>query len=382
MLPTTTASAPRSTAARLGQVGAAGQVDGAGGGGAPRPARVTAAPGDDHGPAVVDQRGDDRAGVAGADRRGRAPTPTGAATTYGRRAAPAGGSAAGRGAAGGRRHRAARACPAAAARASARSPRGRPPGHRRRWRRRASGGAGRPAATRGSPRCSPRRGGSPASRHSSAIGSGLWWNEVKTTAWSYDRLRSSATSAVDRGGICCGSVEARPWRVEDEDVADEGSRAAAARPERRDQQVDLVATGGEGPDGGPGQQDVAVVVEPHREDPSLMAAPPEQDPDSVDEVRCHAGGVAHLGRHASAAWARGRRVRRRARAASTSAPMSPTTAHSRTSSRACGPRRAPGRAGACGRRSLRSGACGQTCQVSNGPSIAVTRSFTAATSRG
>ena len=238
-------------------------------------------------PPVADQRRHDGPRVRRIqDRAGT--EADGCTTTYGVPGRPAGAPGSGV-----RRRRrpsspGARTWPAAAARARAAVTSCPPSGHRRRRHRRPCAGRGRPAASRGSPRWSPTTRGTPASRHSSAIGSGLWWNEVKITASSYDRSRSCATRASHggrdrwRGRRIRTTAGRRPARRRP------GQQVRGGQARRRDQEVDAAPSGGEGPHRRAGEQHVAVVVEPHREDPA-RSSPRTRGAvaDRVHQIRCH-----------------------------------------------------------------------------------------------
>ena len=272
VLPTTTASAPAQHGGQLGQVGAAAEVDGTGerrrtrrrrgrrtSGDHDGPARRRPAPSTTaarvrriqrprrHGGARVD---DDvrRAGQAGRRPGQRCPE-TQAAVVAGREDGPA---------ASARARAAVTSCPPSGPPSSA-APSAAPAADVQQ--RAGVVLAGR--ATRGTP----------ASRHSSAIGSGLWWNEVKTTASSYDRSRSCATRASTGRDRSRGS---RTRTTAGRRRSTSSTPAAGARRPgpRGDQQVDAGTVRGEGADRRAGQQHVAVAVEPHREDPAASSPRP------------------------------------------------------------------------------------------------------------
>ena len=108
--------------------------------------------------------------------------------------------------------------------------------------------------------------GTPASRSSSASGSGLWWNEVRIAASSTARRASSSSSRCVAPFSNAARIGVDPLGAVDEDVVDarqQHRRLQAARPAQQREALG-VALGGA--DRRAGEQHVAVVVEAGDED--------------------------------------------------------------------------------------------------------------------
>ena len=135
---------------------------------------------------------------------------------------------------------------------------------RPRARRRRCGGAG-PAARPGSRPTSRRSTGTPASRSSSAVGSGLWWNEPKTIAMSARTAATRSTSAATSRARRPDRLGVDPRRPPADDLVDARQQLGRRPPARPAQQRHVVGTGREGADRRPGEQHVAGVVEPDGE---------------------------------------------------------------------------------------------------------------------
>src|SRR4029453_3562410 len=99
----------------------------------------------------------------------------------------------------------------------------------------------------------------PASRRSSAVGSGLWWNEVKMTAWATSSAASRPTSvsvalqssgsgsgAAQGGGAHGGGVGQGGGG--DEDAIDAGEELGCPSPARSAEQRHAPGARGDGSD--------------------------------------------------------------------------------------------------------------------------------------
>ena len=235
----------------------------------------------------------------------------------------------------------------------------------------------------GSRREAPVIRATPASRSSSAVGSGDWWNEVSTTASANRQSASAAHEPVDVARAHRGRVGDHPGRAQTSTRSTPGSSRAAAAPAGPHSSVTSAAAATARTAGPASSTSPA----PSRRTTStrLTRTPSDRPPrragarTAASRSRRTTGrrgdllGAGHRGRNQHRRPprppARPRRRRRCLRSRRSGAARTPSAA----------PRRAamPGRGLRHGQPS--SGPCGQTRQTSNGPSRCSTRALTAAT---